>query len=100
MFVSRYEECLERSRAENQERKNKQSWLQKFFSDYWTEWRESDEIYCKHVPPYLRGEILGDWNRRVKGLADDHIILMDVDDAKLLRQIAEKLDQPTKKGEP
>jgi len=67
------------------------SWLSRLFLSH-NVWHWHD-VYRKTVPSYLRGDVLQEWEERVRGMDDSTVILIDVDDARLLRWIAESLDK-------
>jgi len=103
LFVDEYEKCYAKAMQEEDERISKQSWFYKTFL-----WNDPDEmseraaILNKHIPKYLRGSIFIDWEKHVRGFSDDRVILMDIDDAELLRSIANKLSEglTTKENQP
>jgi len=90
-FRALYDYAVGQAHKEQNEARAKRSWLGRLFRSRWADLFEWGDLYDKHVPRWLRGDVLPDWAKRVRGLDDDIVILIDVDDARLLRWICESM---------
>ncbi len=88
-----YDSAIAKVRQAREDAKASRSWFGRLCWTYFDDINEWGSLHTQHVPKWLRGDVLPDWASRVRGMAPEAIILMDVDDARLLRWITESMDK-------